>query len=655
MDRTEEFLRHVSLFRDAPAKDLERLAASLKSRRVAPGEQLVDAGEMGDAMFVVVSGQLEVYVQDSDTGVDVTLSRVMPCGYLGEMGVFLGGHRTASVRAVEDSLILEVTADDFIPILIETPQAMMAVVRDLCRRIEKLNENVGISFVDLSHYAYVPEAVGLIPQQVLDHHEAVPVRLTTTTLTVAMVEPNDLVALDDLRRFAQGRVIEPLAVTRHDYLTFLRRHGLDEERLGELTKTAGDQEELAIEYRSTSFLDELFGADREFELSGDVIQMFLDHAIGFAVDAGASDIHFEPIEDGMRLRFRIDGRLETPHPPLPKDARLMITSRIKILARMDIAEHRRPQDGKFTIKRGEQEMQLRVSTLPTHHGEKVVMRLLDKKIGLSSLDGVVLSPNVCRLVRRLVDNPHGMLIVSGPTGSGKSTTLYSILREIDRVHLNISTIEDPIEYEIDQVTQTQVSPTAGITFASTLRSLMRQDPDVILVGEIRDPETAHAAADAALTGHLVLTTLHTNDALSCIDRMRELGVDPSLLGHTLLATISQRLVRRICSGCRAPDKLSPRLEAWAQRELGHQATLEKYFAGRGCEHCSGAGYKGRVAAIEVVPMYTPLRDLIVAGQTSPGELFATAKAGGMVPMTAYLAFLVNHGITTAVEARRVLR
>lgn len=655
MHRTSEFLKQVSLFHDAPEQDLDRLAKSLKTRKLLASEPLVGAGEEGDAMFVVVSGELEVYIRDKDTGVDVTLSRVLPTGYTGEMGVFLGSHRTASIRAVIDTVVLEVLATDFIPILVETPMAMMAVVRDLCRRIEKLNENIGISFVDLSHYGYEPDAVELIPQQVLDHHQAIPVRLTPTTLTVAMVQPSDLVALDDLRRFAQGRVIEPLAVTQHDYTTFVRRHGLDKERAARRAASDAGENDLPIEYISKSLLTQIFGLDRELDIGGDVIQMFLDHAIGFAIDAGASDIHFEPIDDGMRLRFRIDGSLETPHGPLPNDAKVMLTSRIKVLASMDIAERRRPQDGKFTVVRGGREVQLRVSTLPSRHGEKVVTRLLDKKVGLSSLDGVVLSPNVCRLIRTVVDNPHGMVIVSGPTGSGKSTTLYSILREIDRVHLNISTIEDPIEYEIEQVTQTQVNPAAGLTFAKTLRALMRQDPDVILVGEIRDPETAHAAADAALTGHLVLSTLHTIDALSCIDRLRELQVDPSLLGHTLLATLAQRLVRRICTGCRTPDKLSPRLDSWAQRVLARRAKVDRYFVGRGCEHCNGLGYKGRVAAVEIVPMTPTLQQLIVGGQTSPGALLATAEAGGMVPMQAYLAFLVNQGITTVVEARRVLQ
>ncbi|HYG76283.1 MAG TPA: ATPase, T2SS/T4P/T4SS family [Planctomycetota bacterium] len=400
----------------------------------------------------------------------------------------------------------------------------------------------------------------------------------------------------------------------------------------------------------------------EIQLAEDVLELDdkapavkLVHAMLLqAVKQRASDIHIEPSEMALRVRFRIDGVLYE-RARLRPDVREAVASRIKVMGRMDIAERRLPQDGGVTIRIGERRIDLRISTLPSQYGERVVMRLLDKHTGLLSLEGLGLSQDTFQTSRRLLSLSHGIILVTGPTGCGKTTTLYAMLSGMNSAELNILTLEDPVEYQLRGITQTQVSEKKGLTFARGLRALVRQDPDIIMVGEIRDLETATVAIQSALTGHLVLSTLHTNDAPSSITRLLDLGVEPFLVASSVNATIAQRLVRRVCRACSevasvsVPDAMK---EGWSSDEL---ELLRKNGVistphSRGCEKCFETGYSGRTGIHEFLLMSDAMRDL-VNRRASAGELKKMAIDRGMVTLRRDGLRKVSEGITTLAEVR----
>ncbi len=371
-----------------------------------------------------------------------------------------------------------------------------------------------------------------------------------------------------------------------------------------------------------------------------------------AIRQRASDIHLEPGESGLRVRFRIDGVLYE-RVVLRKEAQDGVTSRVKVMARMDIAERRLPQDGGVTVRVGDRRIDLRVATLPSQHGERVVLRLLDKSTGLLSLEGVGFAPGDLVRVRRILELLHGIILVTGPTGSGKTTTLYAMLSQLNSAELNILTLEDPVEYQLPGITQTQVSAKKGLTFAKGLRSIVRQDPDIIMVGEIRDLETATIAIQSSLTGHLVFSTLHTNDAPSSVTRLLDLGVEPYLVASSLNAVLAQRLARTVCPDCkemRVLDLAAARLRGWSEEDLAYLRDLgctETAF-GRGCPACFGSGFRGRTAIFELLVITDELRDSVVR-RTSAGDLKKVALAKGFVTLRKDGLRRVASGLTTLEE------
>ncbi len=371
-----------------------------------------------------------------------------------------------------------------------------------------------------------------------------------------------------------------------------------------------------------------------------------------AIRQRASDIHLEPGEGGLRVRFRIDGVLYD-RVVLRREAQDGVTSRVKVMARMDIAERRLPQDGGVSVRVGERRIDLRIATLPSQHGERVVMRLLDKTTGLLSLENLGFATGDLVRVRRILELLHGIILVTGPTGSGKTTSLYAMLSELNSSELNILTLEDPVEYQLAGVTQTQVSVKKGLTFAKGLRSIVRQDPDIIMVGEVRDLETATIAIQSSLTGHLVFSTLHTNDAPSSVTRLLDLGVEPYLVASSLNAILAQRLARTVCSQCkemRPVDGPSARIRGWSVEDLEYLRTLgcsETAF-GRGCESCFGSGYFGRTAIFELLVMTDDLRDRVVQ-RASAGDLKKAALARGFTTLRKDGLRRVAAGLTTLEE------
>ncbi len=376
----------------------------------------------------------------------------------------------------------------------------------------------------------------------------------------------------------------------------------------------------------------------------------VDFLMRYALDQGASDIHIEPKRDISLVRLRIDGVLHTVH-ELPKVIHPAITSRIKTMARLDIAEKRRPQDGRVKVSRGESEVEMRISTLPTAFGEKIVLRIFDPQVLLQDLANVGFFAKEYEAVRQLIARPHGLLLVCGPTGSGKTTTLYSALRAIATPSLNITTIEDPIEMVVEAFNQTAVQPRLGLTFGTALRTLLRQDPDVIMVGEIRDTETVQNAIQAAMTGHLVLSTVHTNDAAGTIGRLVDLGAQPYLISSTLLGVVSQRLLRTICTSCRVETELT-QAEAQALGLAVRPGERFPVYVGRGCGVCRGTGLKGRTGVFEVMPMSDKLRRLVL-DKADRAELNRQAARDGMLSLREAAVKKMALGLTSFAEVLRV--
>jgi len=475
-----------------------------------------------------------------------------------------------------------------------------------------LSKQYGMPSVNLTEIVILPEVIKIIPTDVAIKYQVIPVSLRDSTLIVAMVDPSNIFAIDDIK-FLTGYRIEALVAPESSMKQALDMHygttkGLDTLLEGMVTE--------GVEYIGE---EETVNISNLKEASEDAPVIKLVNAIlTDAIKKRASDIHVEPYEKSFRVRFRMDGTLyEMMKPPL-KMKNAMI-SRLKIMARLDIAERRLPQDGRIKLKMGKDtEMDFRVSVLPTLFGEKVVLRLLDKSNLQLDMTKLGFMDQQLGHFREAIYRPFGIVLVTGPTGSGKTTTLYSALSELNKTTENISTAEDPVEFNLAGINQVQIHEEIGLTFANALRSFLRQDPDIILVGEIRDFETAEIAIKAALTGHLVLSTLHTNDAPSTVNRLLNMGIEPFLVSSATNLILAQRLVRKICQECKEPVTISA--ESFAklgiQPEEYEQYKDITFYKGKGCDICNNTGYKGRLALYEVMPISEPIKELILQGASA---------------------------------------
>ncbi|MGB9661558.1 MAG: GspE/PulE family protein [Moorellaceae bacterium] len=510
--------------------------------------------------------------------------------------------------------------------------------------LEVLEFQLGIPKVVLQDYNLDPEVVKLVPEALARRHLAIPVRRDGNRLLVALADPLNLTALDDLR-LATGLEIMPAIASEREI----------EEALARFRQGAGTPQALA-EVEEIAAAAGVAPPREAFELDG-VTGAGVDNApavrlvnriILQAVQSRASDIHIEPQERDIRVRFRVDGLLrEVLH--LPSGILNTLVSRIKIMGGMDIAEKRLPQDGRFQVTVEKRSIDLRVSTMPTVYGEKVVLRILDKGTMLLPLDGLGFSPSTQQIYESLIRSAYGMILITGPTGSGKTTTLYATLNALSSPEKNIITIEDPVEYLLPGINQVRVNPKAGLDFASGLRAILRQDPDIIMVGEIRDQETADIAVRAATTGHLVFSTLHTNDAAGAVTRLLDMGVEPFLVNSSLIGVVAQRLVRLICRNCRETYQPSPGDPAYA---LAQERPGAVFYRGRGCPECNYTGYQGRTAIQEVLVMTEEIRSLVAAKAPSQ-EIKKAAVAAGMVTLREDGMEKAGRGITTVEEVIRV--
>jgi type IV pilus assembly protein PilB len=500
----------------------------------------------------------------------------------------------------------------------------------------------------LSSYQVDPEALRDVPKVVAEEHRVLPLQISDDRILVAMADSSDVFAMDAIRSRTRRRV-EAVEVDEAELMRaideFYAAHAQAQVSTTAATKDLGS---------NVSGVEDLTGAvDRtllDMLDQGHVIEI-VRAILREAIRLKASDIHIEPRADSVQIRYRIDGRLTT-HTTLPSDMLRFVVSRIKILAECDISESRVPQDGRFATTVDDRAIDLRVSTLPTFWGEKVVLRILDRSSTLVSLSQLGFMPETLREFEKLIRSPQGMLLVTGPTGSGKSTTLYAALHAINDETRNITTVEDPIEYEVEGLNQTQVHPRIDLTFARALRHILRQDPDVILVGEIRDLETAEMAFRASLTGHLVLSTLHTNDAPSAATRLIDTGVQPYIVASSLIGVLAQRLVRRICTRCRETCEASP-VELDRLALTPEQAKKIQFHRGRGCQRCRNTGYSGRIALYELMTMSPEVREAISTNQNA-SVLRQLAVRKGMRTLKLDGLSKVHQGVTSAAEVISVM-
>ena len=683
VERTH-YLQKVQLFSGLPYEECLLIESRLRPREFAPRQVIVKEGGPGDAMFFITSGSVDVRKKDPNTGIDFLLSELKAGKCFGEMALLTGKPRGASVVAVEPTTCSVLDQAAFDEVLLTSSKVGMAMSRVLAERLDEANQQTGIEYMNLAKLQFDPRVIKLLPQQIMQQHRVIPVAFSNNRLTLAMVNPNNLVALDDVRRVIKGVIIEPVVTSEDDFKRFMTVTYVDMVRR-EDEKTAREMgsatlksaapppkaaehdlqvtkaesmesvlESLQSEALKTLEVDE--GAQSHESVTdlsrsaedAPIIRM-ANSILAEAIKKGASDIHVEPQEKDLNVRFRIDGELQVVQ-VLAKKMQMGLISRFKIISKLDIAEKRLPQDGRISVRLEDRPIDFRVSTIPSKWGEKICMRILDKSNTLLGLDKLVLHQEVLKMVREMIAQPYGIIYVTGPTGSGKTTTLYSGLAELNDPNVNISTAEDPIEYDLPRVNQVQTHKEIGLDFARILRAFLRQDPDIILVGETRDKETAHIAVEAALTGHLVFTTLHTNDAAGAFTRLGEMGVEPFLMSSSTIGVVAQRLTRRLCQECKesyTPDDM-------AQRYMGlDPAPSRTFYRSKGCEKCSGTGYRGRVGVYEVLRLNADLRRLVAGGGSSEA-ISELAIKNGMKTLKDYSVWLLENGWTTMEEVLQVV-
>jgi type IV pilus assembly protein PilB len=506
---------------------------------------------------------------------------------------------------------------------------------------EALALQLGLEYVDLREVIPDEAAMLLLPEHLARRFQAIPIRQEGDTVTVGMVDPLDVLSLDDIHRRV-GRLIRPAVITREDFQRALTQYpALDESVENMITeiKAKARPEELGVD-QLRALVDE------------PPVVRLVNMIILQAIRQRASDIHIEPQEHRMRVRYRIDGTLYNVMTPA-REIQAAVVSRVKIMAEVDIAERRVPQDGRIAYRAEGREYDLRVSTIPTVFGEKVVMRILDKSATIVGLERVGILASDLPRFETMISKPYGIILLTGPTGSGKSTTLYSILTRLNSTESNIITVEDPVEYQLPGINQVQVNPKAGVTFATGLRSFLRQDPDIIMVGEIRDEETARITIHAALTGHLVLSTLHTNDAPGAVARLVDMGIEPFLVASSIVGVVAQRLVRVLCDRCKQSFEptadLLERFGAIAAAQSGPMT----FYRPQGCEYCDNIGYRGRTGLFEIMVVEDNVRSLVTK-QAPVGELRQAALRAGMRTLAQDGFAKVLLGITSAEEVLRAV-
>lgn len=513
-----------------------------------------------------------------------------------------------------------------------------------------LSGELKIPFLNLGRYKLDPEICKMVPEKIARNHKLIPISKIGNTLTLAMVDPFNVMARDDIAILTKHKVECVICTEKDIEDAFNKIYASDSEKIGEVLRTIENEEQVEV-MKSEDDLDSAHSTDSGHDEAP--IVKIVDALLREALTKRASDIHIEPQKGDVRVRYRIDGNLQEVF-RIPKKNQNAVLSRLKIMSRLDITESRVPQDGRFKIKTHDKEVDFRVSILPVQSGGKVVMRILDKRSLSVGLDNLGFAPSTLQAFKSAIAKPFGMLLITGPTGSGKSTTLYSILNQLNTSERNIITIEDPIEYQVRGISQIQAKPEIGLDFASGLRAILRQSPDVVMVGEIRDSETADIAIKASLTGQLVLSTLHTNDATGAMTRMIDMGIEPFLIASSVILVAAQRLCRKVCLNCR--EKIEIPNDVFARMKVNLDkicdAKSRTFYRGKGCAKCNNTGFFGRMAVMEVLTVDNKIRDMVTR-RASSYELKEYAVKNGLVTLRDDAMLKLCQGITTLDEVIRV--
>jgi type IV pilus assembly protein PilB len=686
-DKIAPFLASkTSLFKGCSKETVNKVAALLQGMECADGSEVVSAGKPNDGLYILFSGRAQILLPAAG-GELLPIEAVEPGEHFGEIGAILGKPSPFFVITTEASRILWMPAVVTQGLLANVPAVGDAVTKRLAERLSALAQvqtlpspevmtdleaqllqvveamprphggaadeeppgTAAVEFHELRDFDLSPTVLTMVPTKLVRQYRILPVKLAGRVLTVAMVNPRDQAALAELSRALVSVEIVPVAIGLEDFNSALVRLKLDDNR-GTARTTS------ALRVNPDSFTFETI-AEREDTRAdraamGDDAIKLVNRIIAAGIEREASDVHIEPTAQGFRVRLRTNGVLQEWSDAIPQGASLKgLTARIKVLAGLDITERRLPQDGRIGLNAGRREIDLRVSTLPANRGEKIVMRILEAAGSTRQLEQIFFEPNVLTAVRRALNRPYGGIIVAGPTGSGKTSSMYSILneRKVTRPDTNIIMVEDPIEYRLPGVTQVQTNAAVGLGFAQVLRSMLRQDPDVIVVGEMRDEETAQIALESAMTGHLLLTSLHANNAVSALARLENLRCSRALVAQSIQLVLVQRLVRRLCSNCRKLDPVLPVL---------HESLVARKIIGKddlllpravGCDACAGTGYIGRAAILECLQISDGMREAIASGKSFAEVRNLAIEDRSLLPAVDYARYLLQKQIISASE------
>jgi len=677
--KIEPFLARCDLFKGADKSIVARAAALLTGVEVPAGAAVVTAGAPSDGLGIVFSGALSVRLPDGSE-----IETLGPGDHFGDAALVAGGPSPTTLVAAEPTRVLWMQKDPAAGLIRKVQPVAEAVLRNLAGQLARvcamermqlaLTELVpeqepaaspaeaqrgfpgSIPFVEVSDFDLQPSVVAMIPAKLIRQHRILPLRLSGSHLTVGMVSPRNTGALAELRRTLPTVEPEVVAISADDFAQAVVRLRVDATaaRPAKVSGPSVNPDTLVFEAAAE--------ADREAtppRAMGDEVIRFVNRLIVGALDREASDVHIEPTAGAPRIRLRVHGVLqEYPEAVPPAVTLKALAARIKVLAGLDITERRMPQDGRIGLAAGKREVDLRVSTLPANRGEKIALRILEASGSTRQLEQIFFEPNTVQAVRRALNRPYGGILVCGPTGSGKTSTLYSLLneRKITRPDTNIMMVEDPIEYRLPGVTQVQVNAAAGLGFAQALRSLLRQDPDVIVVGETRDADTAVLALEAAMTGHLLFTSLHANDAMAAFQRLENLGCSRALVAQSIALVLVQRLVRKLCTACRTLEPHPPALvEALIARKVMDPAQASAPLPRAvGCDACNRTGYVGRAVVVEAFQVTDEARAALASGKPLAQIAPFAITSRALLPFASYAATLLQKQVISATEVLAAL-
>ncbi|MFM7203362.1 MAG: ATPase, T2SS/T4P/T4SS family [Myxococcota bacterium] len=688
LEQLERLLGEVRLFSRLPRHRLGAVLRRMQALQFHADRVILEEGRPIKFMFILGQGSVEVRRKEPTSGIPLLLRTLQAGDSFGEMALLTGAPYTVNLTTTEPTILFVLNQENFRSLISEEPELSLTLNQLLAEQLINAYDQVGIQLFELADVTCPESLLAQFPRQLVLLHRVLPIEQKGRVLRLAMVNPGDLIAHDDVKRHLRDVTLQPVLISESDFEAHVDRFfpgALQQLKARNpirppspagtvpppASPTAAPAPTTPASSVSTSHpspllgdddllqLDEALGTtaeekgatltDLEAEIAAGPIIKLANSVLVQALKRGASDVHIEPQSQGLVVRYRIDGNLQVIQ-VLPPRLSSALVSRYKILSNLDITERRVPQDGRISSAYQGRRIDFRVSTVPGKYGEKICLRILDNSLSSIHLEKLILHPETYNRFRQLIDLPHGIIFVTGPTGSGKTTTLYSALGEINTPDINISTAEDPIEYDMAGITQVQVQRAVGVDFARILRAFLRQDPDVILVGETRDSETAKTAVEAALTGHLVFTTLHTNSAAASFPRLEEMGVEPFMVGCATVGVVAQRLARRLCPDCKISDTPPRHMLDFLGFGDDEVSTVMKAV---GCPKCNHQGFRGRVGVYEVMVMNDELRPL-VAKRRPIEELEAAAVQQGMLTLAGYGRWLIRNGLTTLEEVLRVV-